>query len=349
MSAARRGRPGTALVTGCAGFIGSHLCERLVSAGWEVRGIDALTEYYDPARKRANLGRLLRAPRFAFSRCDLAEADLGPHIEGADVVFHLAGQPGVRDSFGPDFELYVRRNVLATQRLLEAASAAPPRAFVYASSSSVYGDAAAFPTSEDVRSRPVSPYGMTKVATEDLAGTYWRTAGVPTVGLRYFTVYGPRQRPDMAFCRFVDAALDDREIHVLGDGRQVRDFTFVSDAVDATIAAAARGVPGTVYNVGGGSPVPLMSVVGLLGRLVGHELRIRHHDACRGDVRQTTADTTRARRDLGFRPRWDVEQGLAVQVQHALRARRMADTAVVAAPAPARAVAPKISPVVPVS
>jgi nucleoside-diphosphate-sugar epimerase len=345
MPGGQRHRAGTALVTGCAGFVGSHLCERLVTAGWSVRGLDALTDYYDPALKRRNLERLARASRFSFTPVDLAADAVEPHVAGADVIFHLAGQPGVRSSFGPDFELYVRRNVLATQRLLEAAATAPPRAFVYASSSSVYGDAEAFPTTEDVRSRPVSPYGMTKVATEELAATYWRTAGVPTVGMRYFTVYGPRQRPDMAFHRFVEAALDDGELVVLGDGRQIRDFTYVADAVDATIAAAIRGVPGSVYNVGGGTPVPLIDVVDLLGRLVGRELRIVREDRARGDVRRTMADTTRARRELGYRPRWDVEQGLAVQVQHAVRARRTAPAAV----PPAPVVPPHISPVLPLA
>lgn len=333
---------GTAVVTGCAGFIGSHLCERLIGAGWSVRGIDAMTDYYDPATKRANLARLLRASRFDFCELDLARDPLEAQVDGAEMIFHLAGQPGVRSSFGPEFEVYVHRNLLATQRLLEAVADRPPRAFVYASSSSVYGDAETFPTHEDVGRRPISPYGMTKVGTEDLAATYWRTAGIPTVGLRYFTVYGPRQRPDMAFCRFVDAAIDDTELTVFGDGHQIRDFTYVADAVDATIAAAVRGTPGTVYNVGGGSPIALADVVQLLGRLVGHDLRVSQEGGARGDVRRTVADTTRARQEIGFRPRWDIGHGLAVQLQHALRARETTHPggAALALPVPASTFSP---------
>ncbi|MGX6449925.1 NAD-dependent epimerase/dehydratase family protein, partial [Patulibacter sp. S7RM1-6] len=279
-----------AVVTGCAGFIGSHLCEALLRDGWTVRGIDALTDYYAPARKRANLAGPRRSPRFAFRRADLARDRLGGLVADADAVFHLAAQPGVRGSFGDGFEAYARCNVVGTQRLLEAAAAAPaPPTVVYASSSSVYGDADVVPTLETAPRRPVSPYGMTKVATEDLADAYFRTTGLRVVGLRYFTVYGPRQRPDMAFSRFIAHALAGRPLVVHGDGRQVRDFTYVADAVAATVAAADRGMPGAVYNVGGGSPVALTRVVELLGRLLACPLPVERTGAARGEVRCTTA------------------------------------------------------------
>ena len=311
-----------AVVTGCAGFIGSHLCEALLREGWRVRGVDALTDYYPAARKRANLAGLTHSAAFTFSRADLARDPLGLLVEGADAIFHLAAQPGVRGSFGEGFETYARCNVVGTQRLLEAAASArvPPRV-VYASSSSVYGDAAIVPTTEAVERRPVSPYGMTKVATEDLADAYFRTAGLETIGLRYFTVYGPRQRPDMAFSRFIERALGGKPLVVHGDGRQIRDFTFVADAVAATVAAAERGVPGAVYNVGGGSPVTLDRVVEILGRLLSCTLPVERTGAVRGDVRCTTADTTRCRRELGVRPSTPIERGLAHQVAWTLRSR----------------------------
>lgn len=308
-------------MTGCAGFIGSHLCERLLEEGWEVRGVDALTDYYSPLRKAIHLEPLLPHPRFSFHALDLATDPLEELVQDVGTVFHLAGQPGVRDSFGASFSTYVSCNVVATQRLLEAVSVTPPRTFVYASSSSVYGDAISFPTDESAPRQPRSPYGMTKCATEDLAATYFRLAGIPAIGLRYFTVYGPRQRPDMAFSRFIERALAGRPLTVNGDGQQVRDFTYVDDAVAATIAAAESGTPGSVYNVGGGSPIALSGVIGILGQLLATELAVERRPAARGDVRCTTADTTRARRELGLRPQTTIERGLALQlewvIQHA--------------------------------
>ncbi len=303
-----------ALVTGCAGFIGSHLAERLVDDGVQVVGVDSFTDFYPRAVKERNLARLRDEPLFELRELDLGFRRVAGLLEGVDVVYHLAGQPGVRQSFGGRFKLYLRNNVHATQRLLEAAAHDPVDAFVYASSSSVYGDAPSYPTPEDSPLAPVSPYAMSKTATEEIANVYLRTREIPVVGLRYFTVYGPRQRPDMAFARFIDAALDGRPLPVLGDGRQLREFTYVADAVDATVAAARHGRHGLAYNVGGGSSIVLRDVIALLERLVGRPLARVHDRAPRGDVRETRADGALSRRDLGFRPRTPLEEGLLAQL-----------------------------------
>jgi UDP-glucuronate 4-epimerase len=309
--------PGRALVTGAAGFIGSQLSERLVAEGWEVVGIDCFTAFYDRARKESNLEELRGEGGFSLAERDLAVDPLSDLLDGVDTVFHLAAQAGVRGSFGDGFGDYVRHNVQGTQRLLEACVGHPLRRFVYASSSSVYGDSESLPTSEGAARCPRSPYGMTKVATEELAALYHRTSSVPVVGLRYFTVYGPRQRPDMAFSRFVSGALDGLPLHVLGDGRQTRDFTYVEDAVRATMAAAEHGRPGSVYNIGGGTPVSIADVLGALEELVGHPVAVHHSEAARGDVRSTCADGARARDELGWTPRVSLIEGLAAQVRAA--------------------------------
>ena len=314
-------RAGRALVTGCAGFLGSHLSERLVAGGWDVVGLDCFTNYYARERKERNLDLLRDDPRFTLIETDLATAPLDGVLEGIDTVFHLAAQAGVRGSFGESFRDYVAHNVLATQRLLEQAAQTPVGAFVYASSSSVYGDAAAYPTCEETERRPVSPYGMTKVAAEELAAVYKRCFGVPVVGLRYFTAYGPRQRPDMAFSRFWRCALDGEPLPINGDGRQVRDFTFVDDVVEGTIAAARLGLPGAVYNIGGGSPVPLIEAIDLIGELVGRPLELAHQPAPLGDPRSTGCDPGRAARELGFVPRTALRDGLAAQLQWTLAER----------------------------
>jgi UDP-glucuronate 4-epimerase len=307
--------PARALVTGCAGFIGSHLAEALVDAGTEVVGIDCLTPYYDPALKLDNLTRLRESGRFTHHRLDLATDELDEVLEGVDAVFHLAAQPGVRSSFR-GFDAYVRNNVLATQRLLEASAGSDGlNAFVYASSSSVYGDSERFPTGEDAPLRPLSPYGMTKVSTEELARFYHRTAGLKTVGLRYFTAFGPRQRPDMAFARFIAQALDGEPLPVNGDGLQIRDFTYVSDVVDGTIAGV-RGCGGTAYNIGGGVPVTLLEVIATLETILETKLELETRPSARGDARRTGADGSRAQVDLGFAPKVSLEAGLAAQVEH---------------------------------
>lgn len=304
-----------ALVTGTAGFIGSHLAERLVDAGVDVAGIDCFTDYYPRAIKERNLQRLRRSPRFAFVEQPLGEADLPALLDGVTHVFHLAAQAGVRRSWGRDFRIYTVHNIDATQRLLEAAVGTSIERFVFASSSSVYGDDVALPMREDARPQPVSPYGVTKLAAEQLCHLYHVNHGVPTVSLRYFTVYGPRQRPDMGFSRFFTAVDGDRAVPMFGDGRQTRDFTFVADAVSATVAAATRGTPGGVYNIGGGSRVQLLDVFELIRQVTGRPLRIERLEAQRGDMRDTYADTSRARADLGFAPSVTLEQGLRAQYE----------------------------------
>ena len=310
-----------ALVTGAAGFIGSHLTERLIAEGETVRGVDRLSTYYDPELKRANLGLLSKLEGFEFVEGDLNELDLAALLEGVDTVFHLAGQPGVRVSWGQEFEIYLTDNVLSTQRLLELARESQLDRFVLASSSSIYGDAETFPTTEETKPAPVSPYGVTKLAAEHLCRLYATGFGVPAVSLRYFTIFGPRQRPDMAFNRFIDAALSDRPIEVFGDGLQERDFTYVSDAVAATIAAGREGEPGSVYNIAGGNSATVNDVIATIGRLLGAEPKITHKDAVIGDARKTGANTDRAREQLGYSPAVSLDEGLGRQLE-AERARR---------------------------
>jgi nucleoside-diphosphate-sugar epimerase len=306
------------VVTGCAGFLGSQLCERLVDIGHDVTGVDCFTPYYSRAIKERNLERLRDEPAFFFNEIDLARDDIDGLLEGAQGVFHLAAQAGVRDSFGARFADYVENNVLATQRLLEQAVVSPVRAFVYASSSSVYGNSTTWPTTERSPRRPVSPYGMTKLATEELASVYMRCFGVPVVGLRYFTAYGPRQRPDMAFSRFMSRALAGESLPVNGHGDQIRDFTFVADVIDGTIAAARRGRVGAVYNIGGGCPVRLVEAIALIAGLVGRPVSIQHRPAPLGDPARTGCDGARATRDLRFTPRTKLEDGLAAQLEWTL-------------------------------
>ena len=300
-----------ALVTGCAGFIGSHLAESLLVDGHEVIGVDVLLDNYATTVKLQNLERAQEFDAFQFLMLDLSRAELEPLVGECHVVFHLAAEPGVRSSWGGRFESYERNNVLATQRLLEALKAWPEKRLVYASSSSVYGDAERLPTDEEATPRPFSPYGVTKLAAEHLCGLYHGNDGLATVSLRYFSVYGPRQRPDMAFNRFCRAALRRESLTVFGDGEQTRDFTFVGDVVAATRAAAiSPAAPGRTYNVGGGSGISVNDALGLLASFTGRPLDVSYVDAERGDVRDTGADTARARRDLGFRPAVSFETGL---------------------------------------
>jgi nucleoside-diphosphate-sugar epimerase len=303
-----------ALVTGVAGFIGSHLGERLVDSGVSVVGIDGFTDYYDPGLKRANLERLGRSEGFELFEGSLRELDLGDCLAGVDVVFHLAAQPGVRRSWGREFEVYLNENLLATQLLLEASRDAGIDRLVFASSSSIYGDAERMPTHEDAAPRPVSPYGVTKLAGEHLCRLYFSRFDVPIVMLRYFTVYGPRQRPDMAFTRFIQAAADGAAIEVFGDGQQSRDFTYVDDAVSATVAAASSGRPGEVYNIAGGSQATVLEVIESLRELVGHEVTVRHLPPVPGDARHTSASVEKAVDDLEYAPRTPLSEGLSRQV-----------------------------------
>ena len=303
------------VVTGAAGFIGSHLSERLVERGATVVGIDCFTDFYAPAIKAANLDGLQSDPNFELAVRDLAEDPLDDLLEGADGIVHLAAQAGVRGSFGGGFETYVRNNVLATQRLFEAAGDTGVTRVVYASSSSVYGTATTFPTTESSPRMAVSPYGMTKGATEDLAAVYQRTRGLEPVGLRYFTAFGPRQRPDMAFSRFFVRALTGEPIPVYGTGRQIRDFTYVDDIVAGTIAALERGVPGRAYNLGGGTPIALLDVIETIGELVGEEPQLTFHDAPIGEADRTGADCGLAERELGWTPAFSLREGLQAQLE----------------------------------
>jgi UDP-glucuronate 4-epimerase len=303
----------TLLVTGCAGFLGSHLSERLTEEGEEVVGVDSFTDYYLRELKESNLEGLRDRACFRLVELDLGSDPLEGVLDGVDTVFHLAAQPGVRGSFGASFGRYVHDNVLATQRLLEASATAGVKTFVYASSSSVYGNSLAYPTPEDTRRAPISPYGLTKLATEELAAVYGRLERLHTVGLRYFTVYGPRQRPDMAFARFFASALAGNPVKILGDGSQVRDFTFVDDAVSGTIAAARHGRPGAVYNIGGGTQVELLHALAQIEQVLDMKIEIEHLPDARGDVRRTCSDPRTATVDLGFAPCINLEEGLARQ------------------------------------
>lgn len=299
-----------ALVTGAAGFIGSTLAESLTGDGVEVVGLDCFTDYYGRDVKEGNLRVLASRPGFRFVEGALQTVALEPLLDGVSHVYHLAAQAGVRGSWGDDFRTYTSHNVDGTQRLLEALKRRPIERLVYASSSSVYGDVAAIPMREDGFVQPVSPYGVTKLAAEHLCNLYHANYGVPAVSLRFFTVYGPRQRPDMAFHRFIRAALLGTPIQLFGDGGQTRDFTYVDDIVSAARAAGDRGRPGRVYNIGGGSRVSMNEVMATIERVTGRTLDVRRQPAEKGDMRDTFADTTRAREDLGFRPAWTLEAGL---------------------------------------
>jgi nucleoside-diphosphate-sugar epimerase len=291
------------LVTGAAGFIGSQLLQTLLERGHDAVGWDAFTAYYDPALKEEN------ARDLPVARVDLAEDTLP--LDGFDGVFHLAGQPGVA-SFGGVFPVYVRQNVLASQRLFEEAVAAGARV-VFASSSSVYGDAETYPTPEDVVPRPLSPYGITKLACEQLARVYGSEFGLEVATVRYFTIYGPRQRPDMAFTRMATCLAEGRPFELYGDGSQSRSFTYVEDAVEATIATMERAPQGAVYNVGGGTEVSMLEAVETLGRIAGRRLELVRRPRREGDAARTAADTTRIRAELGWEPVTPFEEGLAAQ------------------------------------
>ena len=308
-----------ALVTGAAGFIGSNLTAALLDSGAEVVGIDCFTDYYARDVKEANLATVRNRAGFTFVEAALQEMDLKPLLSGVSHVFHLAGQAGVRKSWGRDFDVYTRDNIEATQRLLEAIVGMPVQKYVFASSSSVYGDHVPLPMREDTYLQPLSPYGVSKLAAEHLGHLYWANHGVPAVALRYFTVYGPRQRPDMGFQRFLTAVHHGKPITVYGDGEQTRDFTFVSDIVAANLSAAERGVPGTVYNIGGGSRVTLNHVLELIGKVTGKAVAIQREPDQKGDMRHTYADTSLARRDLHFTPRVSLESGLEQQYRWLIR------------------------------
>lgn len=303
------------VITGAAGFIGSHLTERCLALGWDVVAIDSLTTYYSPAAKVRNAHAFHAHHRCTYLEQDLLDLDLVALFADANVIFHLAAQAGVRASWGQSFDVYTQLNVTVLQRTLEAARHAEAlRRFVFVSSSSVYGDAEALPTSEEQILRPVSPYGATKALGEHLCYLYYRNYGLPVVMLRYFSVYGPRQRPDMAFYRAIEAALHSRDFVLYGDGLQTRDFTFVDDAVEGTIRAADSAHPGNAYNIGGGSRISMRDVLGIVEReLPG--LAVRHEESQQGDARDTAADVSLANSHFGYEPSWDVERGLLEQIK----------------------------------
>ncbi len=294
------------VVTGAAGFIGSHLAETLLREGHDVLGVDAYTDYYERSRKERNAAGL------DVLEADLADTSLEPILAGADGVFHLAGQPGVRASWGDTFELYLRRNVLATQRLFESAAEHRIRV-VFASSSSVYGDAESYPTAEETVPRPISPYGITKLACEHLAVAIGSARGLDAVLLRYFTVYGPRQRPDMAFTAMLEALARGEQFRLFGDGSAARSFTYVGDAVAATVAAMERGRSGEVYNVGGGDEATMNEAIALAEDVSGRTLDVERVAAAAGDVRRTKADVSRAAADLAWRPETALRDGMRAQ------------------------------------
>jgi len=302
-------------VTGAAGFIGSHLCERLVADGHDVIGADRFSDYYDPKLKKLNAAALNKLAGFELSELNLASDDLEELFQGVDIVFHLAAQAGVRASWGDKFETYVTDNILATQRLLEAARNTELQKFVFASTSSVYGNAETLPTSESSPLKPISPYGLTKLCAEQLATLYMSQLGVPLTTVRYFTVYGPRQRPDMAFTRFMRAISSGMPIEVYGDGTQTRDFTFAGDAVEATINAGLYGPNGDTFNIGGGSPISVMEVITILEELIGRSATLNFIDRQPGDARHTASDISHARSLLQYEPSTELRDGLLEQVR----------------------------------
>ncbi len=298
------------LVSGAAGFIGSHLCEYLIDKGCEVTGIDSFMDYYPKSIKEANIAALKTDKKFEFVEASLLEVNLAKLLKGVEVVFHQAAQAGVRASWGENFKVYSDNNILATQMLLEACTSNPVKKFIYASSSSVYGDTQDLPMKESSLPRPVSPYGVSKLAAEHLCWLYFRNFGVPTVSLRYFTVFGDRQRPDMAFHRFFRWAIERKPIAVYGDGEQSRDFTHVDDIVEANWLASKNGLPGEVFNIGGGSRISLNDVIPIIQDIVGREIEVRYEGTQKGDVRHTSADMTKARLELGYEPKMPIEEGL---------------------------------------
>lgn len=306
-------------VTGAAGFIGSHIARRLLDDGHQVVGIDSVTAYYDQSLKRANL-KSLESDAFRFVEADINEVDLDILLDDVDVVIHQAGQPGVRRSWGSEFTVYAEANVLATQRLLECSTrASKPIRFVYASSSSVYGEAEAYPCVETDRPQPLSPYGVTKLAGEHLVTLYARNFGLSTVSLRYFTVYGPRQRPDMAFTRFLRSAVCSDTVTIFGTGEQIRDFTFIDDVVAANILVAFQPTtPGAVFNVAGGSSVTVNEVLEIIADFRGQPLTVERIAKVKGDVFRTGGSSAAIQEAVGWRPSTSLRQGLEQQYNWAI-------------------------------
>lgn len=304
------------LVTGCAGFIGSRLCESLLNNNQHVIGIDCFTDNYSIEQKKQNLNEVMRYPHFEFHLGDLSSIDILPLLDQVDCVFHTAGQPGVRSSWGQHFEDYLKNNILATQRLLEGIKMTGNQIrMVYSSSSSIYGNNVPLPMTETALPQPYSPYGTTKLAAEHLCMLYYANYGVPTVSLRYFTVYGPRQRPDMGFHIFIQSIIQGKSIKVLGDGQQTRDFTYVDDIVTANRLASEKPVAGEIFNIGGGSRISLLEVLNLLEEIMDIPVNIQFCPVEKGDVKDTWADTAKAAALLGFQPKTSLRDGLIAEVE----------------------------------
>ncbi|MCK4389153.1 MAG: NAD-dependent epimerase/dehydratase family protein [Desulfobacterales bacterium] len=303
------------LVTGAAGFIGSHLCEYLIEKGCKVVGIDNFMDYYPRTIKESNIADLRKHRDFDFIEESLLGVDLKKLVCGVDVIFHQAAQAGVRASWGQNFKIYSDNNILVTQMLLEACRQRPVKKFVYASSSSIYGDTEDLPMREFSLPCPVSPYGVSKLAGEHLTWLYFKNFGIPTVSLRYFTVYGARQRPDMAFHRFFRWALEDQPIKVYGDGKQSRDFTHVDDIVEANWLGFENALPGEVFNIGGGSRITVNEVIKIIGEIVDRELKVEYQATQKGDVRHTMAEITKAEEKLGYKPKVSIQDGLQTEYE----------------------------------
>jgi len=304
------------LVTGSCGFIGSNLCHSLLEDGYSVIGVDALTNNYDINKKKKNQSKLDVYSNFEFIDCDLLGVDLAQFIEGIDVIFHLAGQPSVHNSWGEDFQVYTERNIVLTQRLLRAAYEAKTARFVNSSSSSIYGRVTSTPTLEGDEKRPISPYGVTKLAAENLVSLYGSEFGLNTVSLRYFTVFGPAQRPDMAFNKLIKAGLNGERFTLHGDGSQIRDFTYVEDVVEANKLAAFADVdPGSVFNIGGGSPVSMNQAIAMIEEILDRKIEMKMTPLGPGNPMRTTADCAAASSHLGWNPKTDIYSGLESQVR----------------------------------
>jgi len=307
------------LVSGVAGFIGSHLAERLIKEGFDVIGLDSFEDYYPKWIKEKNIESLLKSPKFTFLETNLLSDDLwnssplASNLKEIDYIFHQAAQAGVRRSWGKDFQIYTRNNILITQKLLEITKDLNIKKFIYASSSSVYGDVESFPIKETATVKPLSPYGVSKLAGENLCQLYHKNFNVPITCLRYFTVYGPRQRPDMAFHKFIKALIKNEKIHIYGSGKQTRDFTYISDVIKATLLAL-NAPSGEVFNIGGGNKIGLMDALSLIEALIGKKAKIKKMDAQKGDVHSTWADIKKANSLLGYKSKILLEEGLKEEI-----------------------------------
>lgn len=305
-----------AIVTGSAGFIGSHLCEALIKNGYDVIGIDSFTDYYDRKIKESNLSLLNQNNKFNFIKEDLIKLNLNEYMNDTDFIFHQAGQPGVRGSWGEEFDIYVINNIIATQRLLEAAKNFNIKKFVYASSSSIYGNADVLPMAENHLPRPFSPYGVTKLSAEQLCDLYNKNYGLPAVSLRYFTVYGPRQRPEMAISTFIKSIIKGEEINIYGDGTQIRDFTYIDDVINANILAAHSNIKGEIFNVASGKPMKLIDIIYILETIIGKKAVLNFVENQKGDVKGTYGDINKIKSVLGYSPSFDIKRGLYNQVNY---------------------------------